>query len=166
MSKTAYLLAAMLLFAVGCQKSITAKDFEGKWAGKASMSDADLTKLVKSMGGKDSDVAQAKQMFANIKVELELKPDKSYTMGQGQGNMEGTWAFDTMKVTLTPTKIAGQTKDEILKKFPNAKSQFDPLVLTSDKEGKSLTGNAPGQPGQPAATLNFTRGEEAASKKS
>lgn len=164
MLKFALIALAASLMVLGCQKSISAKDYEGKWMGKASMSDADITKMVKSMGGKDSDVAQAKSMFASIKVELELKADKTYSLGQGQGKLEGGWDYKDMKVTLTPVKADGKSKEEIIKQFPQAKAQFEPLVLTSDKEGKVISGAAPGQPGQPGATLTFSRAEEPAKK--
>lgn len=120
------------------------------------MADADIKKSIEKVPG--ATVQQVKDFLTAIKVKLELKSDKTYTLGQGAGNLEGTWAYKDMKITLTPTKGGGMSKEEALKLNPAAKSQFDPMTLDSDKDMKTLTGNAPSAPGLPAAQLSFTRG--------
>lgn len=149
----------LALFLAGCQKGVTEKDFEGIWNGTVSMSEAEMKKSIEKAPG--ATVQQVKDFLATIKLKLDLKADKTYTLKQGLGapteGVEGTWALKDMKVTLTPTKGAGMTKEEAIKLNPNAKSQFEPIGLSSDKEIKTLSGIAPSGPGMPGPTLTFVK---------
>lgn len=155
MSKISLSLLALGLLLTGCQKGLTEKDYEGVWAGSVSMADADIKKSIEKAPG--ATVDQVKEFLKNIKIDLDLKGDKSYSLGQGAGNIEGTWEYKDQKITLTPTKAGGKTKDEILKINPSAKPQFDPIVLTSDKEGKTLSGSGPASGEMPTPLLTFTK---------
>src|SRR5262249_26239625 len=107
-------------------------------------------------------VAQTK----DLKLSLELKEDKTYSLAQGMGALEGSWSFEGGTVTLKPTKGMGMTKEELLSKVPQEfkqqiEEQFESVSLKSDDQGNNLSGAAPGTKG--AADLNFSK--SAAEKK-
>ena len=155
MSRKLLLLISVAVFAVGCQPGLIEKDFVGNWTSKVMIPDAELLKQIKAMGGTEKDLATAKSMLSGMSVTLDLKADKGYAMGQGAGgNLDGKWAFADKKITLTPEKFMGMSKDEFLKKAPTAAEQTKPIVLTADEKGTTLTGTGP-----QGVSFSFTKAE-------
>ena len=144
-------IALLAVVGIGCQPGLSEKDFVGNWTSKITISDANLLKQIKTMGGSEKDLPQAKKMLGDLKMQLDLKEDKTYTMGQGAGLIEGTWTFAAPKLTLKPVKMGGMKVEDVIKQAPQAKAQADPLVLDVDKEGKTLTGTSQD------ATMSFTK---------
>ncbi len=162
------LVALVALSVAGCQKSLTEKDFVGNWTGHVTIDKPAFEKQMKGQGGTAEMADQVAQQAEKETLTLELKSDKTCSIGQGVGTLEGTWAFADSKVTMTPTKAMGKTQEEILKiappsMAPMVKAQFEPIVFTADKEGKSLTGDAPGMKG--SGKLNLAKAAASAEKK-
>src|SRR5947207_1198760 len=89
----------------GCAKVLTADDLAGAWTGKQEISDADLVKQLKAAGKSEKDLPAAKKQA--VSIPLELKKDKTFTLGSGRGMLEGNWKFEKSEVTLTLTKAGG-----------------------------------------------------------
>lgn len=131
------------------------KDFVGNWSSKITIPDSELLKQIKAMGGTEKDLATAKSMLSGMSVTLDLKADKTYAMGQGPGgNLDGKWAYADKKITLTPEKFMGMSKEEFIKKAPTAAEQTKPIVLTADEKGTTMTGS-----GSQGVTFSFTKSE-------
>lgn len=129
-----------------------AQGVNGVWKGKISV---DLSKVPapKDENGKKM-LEQVKTMLGKMKITLNLKPNKTYSMtASGLPNAmkdqtsEGTWKQSGKSVTLTPTKENG--------KKPTGESA-KPVTLTVSADGKKMSMAVPGA-GSMGGTLVFTR---------
>lgn len=67
---------------------------------------------------------------ATAHLKLEVKPDKTFRMSGGNGDVEGKWSFENSTLTLMTEKIAGETVDSMKEKFkslPGAAQGFDEM---------------------------------------
>lgn len=115
----------------------------GKWTGNMKMPEAK----------KDDPAAAMAQAFGSMmKMDLELKKDKTFAMTAMIIPIEGTWAISGNKVIATPTKVMGMAIDEAKKLAADqakkqgtalAAKQADemnkPMELTISPDGKTLT---------------------------
>ncbi|MBS1724943.1 MAG: hypothetical protein JSS66_18540 [Armatimonadetes bacterium] len=155
--RTALVGALVILVGLsGCQKSLSAQDLAGKWTGKPQISDADILKQIKPLGGTEKDVPAFKKKMEENPVPLVLNKDMTFALGAGMGEGDGTWTFEKDMVTLTLTKAGGKTVEELIKQAPMLKDALAPIKLTVSKEGKEMDG-ALQNPGGAAMKLHFSR---------
>ena len=147
----------------GCKKSLESQVL-GKWDGKMTMS------------AEQEKNPMAKMMEGLMKMSLELKPDKTFSMTAAMIPFEGTWDTASDKVNLHVNKVMGMDK-AALKQQAQAKQganfkesdmdQLDkPMILGLSSDGKSLTvedkGLMAAKGGAPDGAITFTKTPDAA----
>lgn len=146
---------ATTIWAIGTLDQ-TAKSFVGNWSGRVSMTEAEISKVAKEKKLSAKQVTQSKIQLSTIRIHLILKQDMSFMMDQKNGIIGGRWTYSNSVVILTPESMGGKSKNEILQKYPEAKTAFEPIKLKATKDGKTLSGSIQRNQGGPSANLIFT----------
>ena len=97
------LLLLPLLILAGCSPE---QQLLGKWRGKAEIS----SNLKSQMP------PQASAFTDMFQPQLDLRPDKTFTLTLSVAPIDGTWKLENNVVTLTPKTVMGMTTDDVKKK--------------------------------------------------
>src|SRR2546423_12352136 len=84
-----------LLLAAGCMTP--EEKMVGKWRGKVEMGQSMKSTLNASPMG-----AMAGNIASMIDPQLDLRPDKTFTLSLSMAPIDGTWKLDQNEITLTP----------------------------------------------------------------
>lgn len=128
------------------------------------MSDAALDAAVKqakvTSGGMDISKEQIQQMVAASGCSLTLNSDGTYQMAVGPAQYTGKWDLAASTVTMAIETLQGVTVEQFIAQYKVEQATADqlkqPFKLNLDKEGKQLTGTAPGDP---QTSLAFDKNE-------
>jgi len=76
----------------------------GRWKGKVELGGSLKSTQMGAMAGG----------FANmIQPQLELRPDKTFTLSMSVAPIDGAWKLEGNQLTLKPQKVMGMTTDEV-----------------------------------------------------
>src|SRR5207237_412582 len=102
-------LLPLLLLATGCMTE--EQKLVGKWKGTVEVGGA----VKNSPLG-----AQASGLASLTEPQLDLRPDKTFTLYFSLAPIEGTWALKDTEIVLTPTKVMGMSAADAKKKAEGA----------------------------------------------
>lgn len=143
------LFLAVALVAAGCGKP--EDKFIGKYTGKTEISAAAAERLDKA----GAIGAQLKEMMSKIKLDLELKKDKTYTIAttiqERPINTSGTWSLEENKVLLKPTSGTNASGQQ------TAITTGKTMTLLPSEDGKTLTADTGQDPQGLQSSVVFTR---------
>lgn len=105
-------LLPLLLLALALTGCMTEEQrLVGKWKGTVEVSDS-LKKM--PFGG------QAMGLSNLIDPQLDLKPDKTFSLHMSFAPIQGTWRLEDKEIILTPTTVAGMSTGEVKEKAEGA----------------------------------------------
>jgi hypothetical protein len=106
-----FILPALVLVVWAAAGCMAAEDrYVGKWRGKV---DVDALKST-PMG------AMAGNFASMIDPQLDLRPDKTFTLSMSMAPIDGTWKLNKNEITLTPTKVMGMSAADAKKQAQRA----------------------------------------------
>lgn len=157
------LAAVCFVSLAGCKKSLDSQ-VVGKWEGKMTMT------------AEQEKNPMAKMMESMMKMSLDVKPDKTFSMTVAMLPFEGNWDTSSDKLNLHVTKVMGMDKAALTAQAEKAKGKdfkasdmdkFDkPMVLSLAGDGKSMTVDDKGvmsaKEGAPDGAISFTKTAEPA----
>ncbi len=134
--------ALLAIAAAGCSKP--EDKFVGHYTGQMQFSQKTQVDLAKAP---PQLAAQLKDQLGGLKMDLELKKDKTYTATATIPSSQtpstnvstGTWAFEDNKLTLTDL-------NETVNGKPSPLTDKKPQVLVPAADGNSLTADMSGNP--------------------